>query len=469
MTISSSLRRAGPYDGNDSATAFPFSFKVFAKTDVLATLTNAAGIESTLVLDSDYTVSLSGDQDSSPGGTVSYPISGAPLPAGYKLTLSGNLPYSQPTDIQNSGGFYPQVIEDALDRVVVQTQQLAEEVSRTVKVNISDPTPPDELFASVLTRAAASADAAEASAAESQNSANDASDSAALAQQWAAQIGTPVDGTDYSAKSNALLSKDWATKTSGTVDGADYSAKYWAQQSQAGAGLPRYNAGSEPTTDAGDIWINGIGACRWDAGDGRYYRIPTYENRVPLRSASGTWTSGAYTKYVRLNGCAGGGGGGSGSATGGTGRSSGGGAGEAVRDYLYTVTPSTPISYTCGAAGAGVGSGTPTTGTNGGNSTFGTLTLVGGSGGLASNSSNIAGGTGGSSATPGAIPGQPGQYAQTNATFGDGGSCIYGQGGRNNNPNGTGAANATGFGAGAGGTFGTNPNTAGAGFWDVYF
>lgn len=249
------------------------------------------------------------------------------------------------------------------------------------------------------------------------------------------------------------------------VDGALFASQEWV----LARSVPKYAQISVPTTDVGTIIVEGIGVCTFDAVDGKYYRIPTYANRVQLRSSSGTWTPDAFTKYLRLDGGAGGGGGGSGAATGGTGRASGGGAGEAVRDYYYTATPSVAISYTCGVAGTGAGSGTPASGTNGGNSTFGTLTLVGGSGGLASNSANVAGGNGGASATAGVIPGQPGQYAQTSQTFGDGGSCIYGQGGRNNNPNGTGSANATGFCAGAGGTFGTNPNTAGAGFWDVYF
>ena len=34
MTINSSTRIAGPYTGNGSTTAFPFSFKVFATADV---------------------------------------------------------------------------------------------------------------------------------------------------------------------------------------------------------------------------------------------------------------------------------------------------------------------------------------------------------------------------------------------------------------------------------------------------
>lgn len=220
MTISSNLRRAGPYSGNGSATAFPFDFKVFTKSDVLVTLTSSTGIESTLVLDSDYTVTLSSDQDSQPGGTVTYPVSGAPLPTGLKLTFSGNLPYSQPTDIQNSGGFYPQVVEDALDRLTIQTQQLVEEMSRTVKVGISDPTPPDELFASVLARADASANAAATSAAASATAEDGAEAAAQLAMDWATKMSGPVAAGQYSSQYYAMLAstaQKWGTRGIGEI------------------------------------------------------------------------------------------------------------------------------------------------------------------------------------------------------------------------------------------------------------
>ena len=118
MTIPSSLRRAGPFDGNDVTTEFPFAFKIFAKNELQVTLTDPAGVESILLLDSDYSVTISPDPQA-PGGTVVYPITGAPLPTGYRLTLSGRLPYSQTADIQNQGGFYPDVIEGALDRLAV--------------------------------------------------------------------------------------------------------------------------------------------------------------------------------------------------------------------------------------------------------------------------------------------------------------------------------------------------------------
>lgn len=76
-TISSTLRRAGPFDGNDATTELPFLFKVFAKGDVLVTLIDSAGVESVAVLDSDYAVTLNSDQDTSPGGKILYPIVGS--------------------------------------------------------------------------------------------------------------------------------------------------------------------------------------------------------------------------------------------------------------------------------------------------------------------------------------------------------------------------------------------------------
>lgn len=142
MTISSDVRKAGPFAGNGVTTSFPFTFKVFARSDVKLLLINAVGVSTTLTLDSDYSVTLSSNQDATPGGTIAYPITGLPMPAGYSLVALGDLPYDQQTDITNSGGFYPQVIEDMSDRSTIQIQQLAELAGRAIVVTEAESTSP---------------------------------------------------------------------------------------------------------------------------------------------------------------------------------------------------------------------------------------------------------------------------------------------------------------------------------------
>lgn len=137
MTVPATARRAGPYNGNGSTTSFSFSFKTFAAGDLQVTRTSTTAIESVLVLNSDYSVTLNPDQDASPGGTITYPISGSPLAAGEKLTIVGSLAYEQTTDLLGGGAFNARVIEDTFDRTVIQIQQLEERADRTLTLPVS--------------------------------------------------------------------------------------------------------------------------------------------------------------------------------------------------------------------------------------------------------------------------------------------------------------------------------------------
>lgn len=139
MTISTTTRKAGPYAGNDVATSFAFGFKVFQKSDLKIVRTSETDVETVLVLDSDYSVTLNANQDVSPGGSVTYPLSGSPLAVGQRLTIVSNVPDLQQTDITNGSGFYPSVIENALDNSVILVQQTQEEVSRALTIPVSSP------------------------------------------------------------------------------------------------------------------------------------------------------------------------------------------------------------------------------------------------------------------------------------------------------------------------------------------
>lgn len=134
MAISSSTRKAGPFLGNDATTVFPFAFKVFTSADLRVVRTNALGVESDLVLDTDYTVALNSNQDNDPGGTVTR---GTALPTGERLTITSGVEALQPLVLTNNGGFYPRVINDAFDKITIIAQQLIEQVGRSLKLPIS--------------------------------------------------------------------------------------------------------------------------------------------------------------------------------------------------------------------------------------------------------------------------------------------------------------------------------------------
>lgn len=132
---------AGPFAGNGVVSAFPFTFKVFDEADLVVRLRRVgASADETLDLTADYTVYLNPDQDLAPGGYV-YP---SPVPAaGETLAISSLTPAVQSADITNTGGFYPEVIEQALDRVTVLAQELRALLARTPKTPLTSPIDPE--------------------------------------------------------------------------------------------------------------------------------------------------------------------------------------------------------------------------------------------------------------------------------------------------------------------------------------
>jgi hypothetical protein len=71
--------------------------------------------------------------------------------------VTSDLQNLQPTDLTNQGGFYPEVINDALDRATIQIQQLEEKVDRSAKLPITSAGDADQLVADIV-RIADSAD-----------------------------------------------------------------------------------------------------------------------------------------------------------------------------------------------------------------------------------------------------------------------------------------------------------------------
>lgn len=135
MTVSSTNRRAGPFVGNGVTTAFPFEFRMLDADDLLAvTLTTATGVETELVQGVDYTAVLNADQDGDPGGTLTLMTA---LPSTKTLVLTSQVDLLQETVFTNQGGFYPAVLNAALDRAMIVAQQLQEQIDRSLKVSVT--------------------------------------------------------------------------------------------------------------------------------------------------------------------------------------------------------------------------------------------------------------------------------------------------------------------------------------------
>ena len=137
MTISSSVRQAGPFLGNGTASSFSFPFKVFVPDDVAVFSTlDSTGVVTTLAINTDYTVILNGNQNTNPGGTVT--LVAGPLATGRTLLITSSVPETQNVDLTNQGGFYPEVINDALDRATILNQQSRRRASRSIRVPDSE-------------------------------------------------------------------------------------------------------------------------------------------------------------------------------------------------------------------------------------------------------------------------------------------------------------------------------------------
>lgn len=135
MPINNTSRTAGPFIGNGITTSFPFSYKVFDRTDVLVAQTvTATNVETVKTLDAHYSVTLNSDQNNNPGGVITMFV--AP-PVGTTLAATSNIPLVQSLDLTNQGGFYPTVINDALDRLVMNVQQLAGKIGNGLGIGMS--------------------------------------------------------------------------------------------------------------------------------------------------------------------------------------------------------------------------------------------------------------------------------------------------------------------------------------------
>jgi hypothetical protein len=125
------------YDGNDSATVFPFP-EIFYANDDLTVILRTGGdgaAETVLVLDTDYTVTGAGTTS----GSITYPITGDPLSAGppiERLTIARTSTFERTSVLKNTFQFADWNLD--IDKQETKLQELERDVARAVKIPISE-------------------------------------------------------------------------------------------------------------------------------------------------------------------------------------------------------------------------------------------------------------------------------------------------------------------------------------------
>ncbi|ESL51160.1 hypothetical protein L460_02845 [Klebsiella pneumoniae BIDMC 24] len=116
MTVSTQVSR-NEYTGNGATTQYDFTFRILDKSHLLVQTLDTSESIVTLTLGTDYTVTGVNRYN---GGKV---VLTSALPAGYKISIERSTPVTQESSIRNQGRFFPEIHEDALDKLTMLVQQ----------------------------------------------------------------------------------------------------------------------------------------------------------------------------------------------------------------------------------------------------------------------------------------------------------------------------------------------------------
>lgn len=125
------------YVGNGSASSYDYTFRILDEDDLLIVVTDSDGIETTLVINTDYTVTGVGNEA---GGSISlvdadqdWLDASGDLDTGWEISIRRVRPLTQETDIRNQGAYFASLHEDAFDHLVMIDQQQQDELNRSIR------------------------------------------------------------------------------------------------------------------------------------------------------------------------------------------------------------------------------------------------------------------------------------------------------------------------------------------------
>lgn len=127
MTVSTNVNKA-TFNGSGSTGPFTFNFRFYINTEISVLRVAADGTDTLLTEGTDYTLSGAGSYG---GGLVTLSTA---LSVGQQLVIMRLVDLLQSTEVRNLGTFFPEIHEDAFDRMVMMIQQIAEMAERAIKL-----------------------------------------------------------------------------------------------------------------------------------------------------------------------------------------------------------------------------------------------------------------------------------------------------------------------------------------------
>jgi hypothetical protein len=148
MTISSTTVK-NSYSGDGSTTAFNYTFKIFADSDLQVIIRSSTGTETVKTITTHYTVSGAGDAN---GGSVTFTSGNIPTST-ETVVLRRAVPQTQSIDYIANDPFPAESHEEGLDRATMTIQQMQEELNRSFKVSRTNTISSSEFTDSATDRA----------------------------------------------------------------------------------------------------------------------------------------------------------------------------------------------------------------------------------------------------------------------------------------------------------------------------
>ena len=148
MTISTTIIK-NSYSGNGSTSVFNYTFKVTDQDDIEVIIRSANGAETVKTLTTHYTVSGVGNAG---GGAVTFTAGNIPV-TGETVILRRDTPQTQTMDLIDNDPMSADTIEDAHDKSIAISQELQEQIDRSIKLSRTNTMTSTEFTVDAATRA----------------------------------------------------------------------------------------------------------------------------------------------------------------------------------------------------------------------------------------------------------------------------------------------------------------------------